>query len=148
MDTDKRTTSVPLDTDEGERVIEQQNVGAGVELGGGEFPDPRTPAQAPAPGGLTVADVVAEYENAGFAAQFVPEADGKLRCVVCAETNEAASFGVHDLSRVEGVSDPDDMAAVAALTCPNCGARGTVALKYGAEASAEEAEVLHLLAHS
>ena len=37
------------------------------------------------------------------------------------------------------------MVAVAALRCPRCGAKGTAALKYGAEATPEEAEVLRLL---
>jgi hypothetical protein len=50
MTGDKRTESVPLETDDGEVVIEQQNVGPGVEEGGGEFPDPHTPPQQPAPG--------------------------------------------------------------------------------------------------
>ena len=50
---DKRTHSVPLDTEEGDDVvIEQQNVGPGVEDGGGEFPDPDAPPQAPAPGAV------------------------------------------------------------------------------------------------
>jgi hypothetical protein len=49
------------------------------------------------------------------------------------------------LDRTEGASDPADMVAVAALVCPRCGARGTVALKYGPEASPEEDEVLRLL---
>jgi hypothetical protein len=44
--------SVPLDVDEGaDVVIEQENIGKGEELGGGEFPDPGTPPRDPAPGG-------------------------------------------------------------------------------------------------
>jgi hypothetical protein len=40
----------PLETEDGVRVPAQQNVGAGVEEGGGEWPDPNTPPQLPAPG--------------------------------------------------------------------------------------------------
>jgi hypothetical protein len=44
-------TSEPLESEDGrEYVIEQQNVGPGNELGGGEWPDPHTPPRAPAPG--------------------------------------------------------------------------------------------------
>lgn len=46
------------------------------------------------------------------------------------------------LGRAEGVSDPDDMLAVVAVTCPNCGTPGTVVLGYGPESSEDDAEVL------
>jgi hypothetical protein len=44
-------TSEPLEDENGTRyVIRQQNVGPGNELGHGEWPDPNTPPQSPAPG--------------------------------------------------------------------------------------------------
>ena len=44
-------TSTELEDEDGEPyVIQQQNVGPGQERGGGEWPDPHTPPQAPAPG--------------------------------------------------------------------------------------------------
>jgi hypothetical protein len=45
-------TSVPLEDEDGNTyVVAQQNSGAAETTeGGGEFPDPRTPPQAPAPG--------------------------------------------------------------------------------------------------
>jgi NADH:ubiquinone oxidoreductase subunit F (NADH-binding) len=44
QDADARMyTSEPVETDEGPVVIQQQNVGADNEQGGGEFPDPHTP---------------------------------------------------------------------------------------------------------
>ncbi len=52
---DERThdpETVPLDLDEGEDVvIQQQASGADQVLGSGEFPDPDAPPQDPAPGG-------------------------------------------------------------------------------------------------
>ncbi len=52
---DERThdpETVPLDLDEGEDVvIQQQASGANQVLGSGEFPDPDAPPQDPAPGG-------------------------------------------------------------------------------------------------
>ena len=47
---DPSVVGEPLETEDGVRVPAQQNVGAGVEEGGGEWPDPDTPAQLPAPG--------------------------------------------------------------------------------------------------
>ena len=52
---DERThdpETVPLDLDEGDDVvIQQQPSGADQVLGSGEFPDPDAPPQDPAPGG-------------------------------------------------------------------------------------------------
>jgi len=42
-------SSVPIETDEGIVVVQQQNVGPGEE-GGGEWPDPNEPPRPPAPG--------------------------------------------------------------------------------------------------
>jgi hypothetical protein len=47
---DPSVVGEPLETEEGVRVPAQQNVGAGVEEGGGEWPDPDTPPKLPAPG--------------------------------------------------------------------------------------------------
>lgn len=43
-------STVPLETEDGEVVIQQQNVGVDNMEGGGEWPDPDTPPRAPAPG--------------------------------------------------------------------------------------------------
>jgi hypothetical protein len=43
-------TSEPLETEEGTIVIQQQNVGKDAIEGGGEWPDPDTPPEPPAPG--------------------------------------------------------------------------------------------------
>ena len=50
LDLDPSLVGEPLETEEGMRVPAQQNVGAGVEEGGGEWPDPDTPPKLPAPG--------------------------------------------------------------------------------------------------
>jgi hypothetical protein len=47
---EKMYTSEPLETDEGTVRIQQQNVGRDNMRGGGEWPDPDTPAEPPAPG--------------------------------------------------------------------------------------------------
>ena len=130
MPVEKSTHSVPLDTGDGkEEVIAQQNVGAGVEEGGGEFPEPATPPQAPAPGAVatdtgasnqTITEVIDEYEAQGFDSQFMPDDEGRLRCLTCNNSVPADEIGLAGLRRIEGVSDPDDMAAIAAVECPRC----------------------------
>lgn len=51
QDVDLSRCSEPLEDEEGEeRVICQDATGADTVEGGGEFPDPDTPPQAPAPG--------------------------------------------------------------------------------------------------
>jgi hypothetical protein len=49
-DEDPQVVGEPLETEDGVRVPAQQNVGPGVEEGGGEWPDPNTPPKLPAPG--------------------------------------------------------------------------------------------------
>jgi hypothetical protein len=49
-DEDPSVVGEPLETEKGVEVPAQQNVGAGVEAGGGEWPDPNTPPKLPAPG--------------------------------------------------------------------------------------------------
>ena len=52
-DEDKAVESVPLDLDEGEdEVIDQEPVGRENVRGGGEWPDPDTPPSDAAPGSL------------------------------------------------------------------------------------------------
>jgi hypothetical protein len=87
-------------------------------------------------------DVLQELEAQGYRAQFSARPDAALRCSVCHVVSPASTFAGAAIRRLEGASDPADMLAVAALTCPNCGARGTAVLTYGPEASAEDADVL------
>lgn len=95
--------------------------------------------------GTTLVEVIRRFEAQGFDGQFMPASDGELRCLTCGAASPAGSCELDLLRRTEGASDPDDMVAVAGLTCPSCGAKGTVALKYGPETSPEEADVLAAL---
>jgi len=60
---EKMYTGETLDTPEGPRTPRQMNVGPGNEQGGGEWPDPRTPAQAPAPGAASAGERDVEEES-------------------------------------------------------------------------------------
>jgi len=96
--------------------------------------------------GLTLADALARFEAEGYTAQFGAVEGGVVRCYACHVDTPASEIELDELCRVEGSSDPDDMVAVAAVTCPNCGCKGTIVLKYGPEASLEDSEVLAALA--
>lgn len=93
----------------------------------------------------TLASVLDGYRSDGFDADFSAEAGAMVRCGRCASTVEARGMPMHSLRRLEGASDPADMIAVVATSCPVCGAEGTLVLAYGPMASEEDADVLAAL---
>jgi hypothetical protein len=95
--------------------------------------------------GTTLVEVIRRFEGEGYTAQMAAVEGGAIRCFACRRDSPATAVHLDLMRRTEGASDPADMVAVAALGCPRCGAKGTVALKYGPGATPEEAEVLGLL---
>ena len=95
--------------------------------------------------GTTLVEVIRQLEADGYDGQFAAAADGKVRCFGCDMDHAAEEVTLDRVRRTEGASDPDDMVAVAALTCGHCGTKGTLALKYGPAATVEEDEVLRRL---
>jgi hypothetical protein len=93
----------------------------------------------------SLGEILAMYEADGFTAQFGAREGGRIVCFSCHFEGPAEEFELVSLSRTEGASDPDDMLAVAALRCPQCGASGTLILNYGPESSEEDTEVLQRL---
>jgi hypothetical protein len=94
----------------------------------------------------TLTDVIASLEREGFEGQFVARDGAVVECMTCKTRTPASEMtGDHRLRRLEGPSDPADMLAVAALTCPSCGTKGTLALNYGPEASSTDDDVLRCL---
>ena len=91
---------------------------------------------------MTLLEVIRALEKDGFAGQFGVAGDGTVRCFSCRTESPAEAVPVQRLSRTEGASDPADMVVIAAVRCPHCDTRGTLALKYGPGASPEEAEIL------
>ncbi len=98
------------------------------------------------PDNITLGEVLAAFELEGYRGQMAARPAGQVLCVSCHMESDAAEMQVDDLRRLEGVSDPADMMAVAALVCPVCNTQGTLVLSYGPEASRDDAEVLALLA--
>jgi len=89
----------------------------------------------------TLTAVLASYAAAGFDGGFRVE-DDAIRCQSCQAACKPSELEISSLRRLEGASDPADMAAVLALACPSCGRRGTMVVMFGPEASAAEADLL------
>jgi hypothetical protein len=90
----------------------------------------------------TLLEVLAELAAKGYGGSMWVTENGKIRCEGCQHEFDPSELRVHELRRLEGASDPDDMLAVVAVECPVCGLKGTVVLHFGPEASAEEMEAL------
>ena len=93
----------------------------------------------------TLLEVLKELADRGFDASMWVAPDGKLRCEGCDAEVEPSALIVHELRRLEGASDPDDMVIVAAVECPNCGTKASIVMHYGPESSPEDMEVLRHL---
>jgi hypothetical protein len=89
--------------------------------------------------------VLADYAEEGFDSSFSVLPGSRVECLSCRQLSPAAMVTMTSLRRMEGESDPADMAAVLAVTCPACGERGTLVVGFGPAATAEDADVLRHL---
>jgi hypothetical protein len=92
--------------------------------------------------GTTMTAVLDRLRGEGYDGDFTVGEGASLACRACGTESAAAEVGVEEIRRLEGASDPADMAAVLALVCPVCSARGTAIVRFGPEAGADDAEVL------
>jgi hypothetical protein len=110
--------------------------------------DPTGDLTGVARGSTTLLDVLAVLAGDGFTGQFMARAPdpstqaGRIECSSCHTEFSADAAEVSELRRLEGASDPDEMLAVIALTCPNCATRGALVLNYGPVATVEDAAAL------
>jgi hypothetical protein len=100
-------------------------------------PDPGAPSDY-----TTIVEILAEFAEQGFVENFGVTRDGQIRCGACHAVEDPTGMHLHSLRRLEGASDPADMAAILALSCPHCGARGTAVVMYGPGATEEDLAVL------
>lgn len=96
-------------------------------------------------GGATLNDFISGYAREGYDGSFMVRQGGDLLCCGCEEVLSPRDVTLRSLRRVEGVSDPADMGAVAALECPNCGARGTATFSFGPNSPPEDGFILRAL---
>jgi hypothetical protein len=93
-------------------------------------------------GDTPLSTVVDRLTKEGYVGQFQALAGGRMRCLTCHNEFDAAAVRADDVTRLEGASDPDDMAIVVPIVCPICGTPGTFVALYGPGISEEDAEVL------
>ena len=93
----------------------------------------------------TLMQVLESYREAGFVSDFFAEEGGRVRCGHCNSLLGAEQLSMHSMRRMEGASDPADMLAVVATSCPVCGAEGTMVLGFGPAASTADTEVSRAL---
>ncbi len=92
--------------------------------------------------GTTLTEVLDAYQEAGFATAFTVTSDAMLECNSCHQVAWPSDVAMSSLRRLEGASDPDDMMAVVAITCPHCSAQGTTTLGFGPAASPQDSDVM------
>ena len=93
----------------------------------------------------TVTDALADPAAEGYTTDFSVASGGMLRCGRCDTLHDPAAAKVDRIARFEGDTDPGDEAIVFALTCTDCGAKGTLVSAYGPSVGVDEATVLTAL---
>ena len=93
----------------------------------------------------TITDALRSLEAAGYTGQFRALEGARVECFTCHQASPARELAVEEMIRLEGPTDPADMVAAIALTCPRCSARGTLVLSYGPDSTLEDAEALQAL---
>ncbi len=96
--------------------------------------------EAGVPGDLV--EVLADLAAEGFTEDVQVTDDGRLCCRRCGHCVQAEDMELLVLRRLEGASDPGDMAAVLGLRCPGCGMRGAAVVRFGPEAGPGDEIVL------
>lgn len=95
--------------------------------------------------GRTQSEVEGDLGEQGYSGQFGAREGGQVLCFSCRHEFPALELDATDASRVEGESDPADMAIVVPVTCPVCGVSGSLSLQYGPGAGEAESEVVAAL---
>ena len=90
---------------------------------------------------LSLSQTVDDLAAPGWEAEFSAIDGGLLLCGPCGHTISPAEVQIDTVNRFEGASDPDDEAAVFALTC-HCGCKGVYVVAYGPSMSSADADVV------
>ena len=107
--------------------------------------DAQTPMAGTPTGASTLLEAIDSLKAKGFDGDLFVTEEGMVRCGACHQDTPAAELDVQHLLRLEGASDPADEAAVLAIVCQRCGAKGSAVLRYGPEAGPGDAEVLQVV---
>lgn len=94
------------------------------------------------PSDATLTEVLEGLRREGYGGDFSVGEDGMVCCRTCGTCVDPASLTLDGMRRLEGVSDPADMAAVLALHCSACNERGSIVVRYGPEAGPGDSALL------
>lgn len=106
---------------------------------------PKIDAAAPPTGATSLTELLDAAAQQGHEREFVAVLDDgapRLRCPHCDRLALPEATAQVWSSRLEGASDPADMAFVSALRCPNCRATGVYVTHYGPAVEDADAAVL------
>ncbi len=93
----------------------------------------------------SLSEAVHRYERHGFPSQFAARPGGSVRCLACRRDHPARWVPLLALHRLQGGTAARPGLALAALECPACEERGTLALAVGTLAPIEDKLVLSML---
>ena len=94
----------------------------------------------------TMVEAITRLRALGYDMDLSAAPGRQLRCGTCGEVVDASTVTIDEIVRFEGDSNPDDEAILAAISLPT-GHRGLYLSAYGADVTAEDAEVLQALSH-
>ena len=110
-----------------------------------EAPDTDDARATGSVGDRSQVEVEQHLDEKGFGGQFGAREGARVLCFTCHEEFPADQLDADRARRVEGESDPSDMAILVPATCPHCGTGGTLSLQFGPMSSAEESDVIAAL---
>lgn len=93
-------------------------------------------------GASTLLEALDQLRAVGFDRDMFVTAEAMVRCGSCHQDTAPADLNLLHLVRLEGVSDPGEEAAVLALQCTVCQARGTAVVRFGPEAGPQDDAVI------
>ena len=93
-------------------------------------------------------EVLEEFRQNGYDANLWVASSGNIRCEGCDTEIPPEDIRVHEIRRLEGASDPDDMLAVVAAECGACGRKGTLVVHFGPDTSPEEQDAFTRLVNN
>ncbi len=106
------------------------------------------PASGPAADSLTKAIAARRDRDDLGHGQFQVVDDAQIHCLTCGKQFPGDQVDADDIDRLEGASDPADLSMVVPVHCPHCDTSGPLIVRYGPEASAQEADLLVALRRS
>jgi hypothetical protein len=90
---------------------------------------------------LSLSQTVDDLTARGWTAEFSAVDGAQLICGTCGSAVSPAEVRIDSVNRFEGASDPDDEAAVFALSCDS-GCKGVYIVAYGPSMSGNDADVV------